>query len=80
MKKALILLTIILLAGTASFAQTSQNSTKKHHTTKAGKKYTCTMDADVVKNKPGKCPKCGMDLVLMDKKSKKENKAHKMKM
>ena len=26
-------------------------------------KYYCPMDKDVVSDKPGKCPKCGMDLV-----------------
>ncbi len=25
--------------------------------------YTCSMDTDVVSNAPGKCPKCGMDLI-----------------
>ena len=25
-------------------------------------KYTCSMDTDVISNKPGKCPKCGMEL------------------
>lgn len=25
--------------------------------------YTCPMDPEVVSNKPGKCPKCGMNLV-----------------
>lgn len=25
--------------------------------------YICPMDTDVVSNAPGKCPKCGMDLV-----------------
>ncbi len=25
--------------------------------------YICPMDTDVVSNTPGKCPKCGMDLV-----------------
>lgn len=28
-----------------------------------GKKYTCVMHPEVVTNKPGKCPKCGMTLV-----------------
>jgi YHS domain-containing protein len=36
---------------------------------KGGKKqtatYTCPMHPDVVKDKPGPCPKCGMDLVKM---------------
>lgn len=25
--------------------------------------YTCTMHPEVISDKPGKCPKCGMDLV-----------------
>jgi hypothetical protein len=31
----------------------------------AAVKYTCSMDPDVVTNKPGKCPKCGMTLTKM---------------
>ena len=32
----------------------------------AGKtvQYTCAMHPDVVQDKPGKCPKCGMDLIV----------------
>jgi hypothetical protein len=26
--------------------------------------YTCSMHPEVVQDKPGKCPKCGMDLVV----------------
>ena len=29
----------------------------------AAKKYTCPMHPDVTSDKPGKCPKCGMNLV-----------------
>ena len=28
--------------------------------------YTCTMHPEVLQNEPGKCPKCGMDLVKKD--------------
>jgi hypothetical protein len=28
--------------------------------------YTCSMHPDVVSDKPGKCPQCGMDLVKKD--------------
>lgn len=33
----------------------------KNH--KIVKHYTCTMHPDVITEKPGVCPKCGMDLV-----------------
>ncbi len=34
---------------------------------KAAEMYTCPMPQDsVFSNKPGKCPKCGMDLILME--------------
>lgn len=32
-------------------------------------KYTCPMHPEVVQDKPGKCPKCGMDLVPVQKDS-----------
>ncbi len=36
---------------------------------KAAPKYTCPMDPEVVSDKPGRCPKCGMDLVRNEKKT-----------
>ena len=30
----------------------------------AGKIYTCSMHPEVRANKPGKCPKCGMNLIV----------------
>ena len=62
--KTIIMALAILLAGTATFAQTKKLAHKHHHTT-AATKYTCTMHPEVVMNKPGKCPKCGMALVKM---------------
>lgn len=39
--------------------------------------YTCTMHPEVLSDKPGKCPKCGMALV---KKEPAKKKTEKMKM
>lgn len=41
------------------YGQTPQNKTIKQTTVK----YTCPDHPDVIKDQPGKCPKCGMELV-----------------
>jgi hypothetical protein len=45
------------------------NNMKSSTTTKSKNMatvYTCTMHPEVTSNKPGKCSKCGMDLVKKD--------------
>jgi hypothetical protein len=37
--------------------------------------YTCPMHPEVVTNAPGKCPKCGMDLVKKETSEKMEMKS-----
>jgi len=46
---------------------TAATSTTATDTSKmmAAAKYTCTMHPEVNSDTPGKCPKCGMDLVPM---------------
>ena len=46
------------------FAQTKAGKidTEKHATY-----YTCPKHSDIISDKPGKCPKCGMDLSLSQK-------------
>ncbi len=75
MKRTIIALAILLAANTVTFAQTHQHDSTKTHkmTTSKGVKYTCTMHPKVVMDKPGKCPKCNMDLVKM-KQGKKGSK------
>ena len=42
----------------------NKNSTTQTDTSiAAGEMYTCKMHQDVMSDKPGKCPKCGMTLV-----------------
>lgn len=38
------------------------------------KTYTCPMHPEVISDKPGKCPKCGMNLELKEDDSKKDEK------
>jgi hypothetical protein len=42
-------------------------------------RYTCPMHPEVISDKPGKCPKCGMTLVKVKSSStiKKSHKMHK---
>lgn len=70
MKKLLLLLTLMCAATTFSFAQMKKDTTHMHMKM-ANKKYTCSMHPEVVRSKPGKCPKCGMKMVAMKGKPKK---------
>jgi rubrerythrin len=49
-----------------------KNMTK---TVKKMQQYTCPMHPEVITNKPGKCPKCGMTLVKMEAKKVMEMKS-----
>src|SRR5581483_8285635 len=48
----------------------AMHSAKQSEPTK--KQYTCTMHPEVLKDAPGKCPKCGMELVPKELGSKNE--------
>lgn len=59
MKKLLFLLVLIVSIGL--FLASCNNS--KSEKLAAGEVYTCEMHNEVMSEYPGKCPKCGMDLV-----------------
>jgi CopA family copper-resistance protein len=55
--------------------KTPQHQTSDHNQHEAAQKsYTCPMHPEVVSDKPGQCPKCGMNLVLQEK--KEDHSAH----
>jgi len=74
MKKTMLAF-VILLAGATTFAQTKPDTTKQQKQSKTAQKYTCTMHPEVITDKAGKCPKCGMELVAVKKKAVKTKKA-----
>ena len=55
---------IISCNGSSDSNTSKTTNTPPAKSTTVGQKefYTCAMDTDVISDKPGKCPKCGMDL------------------
>jgi len=60
--------TIVAAHPTSSVSDTTKSKKVKPV---AKVQYTCTMHPEVVTDKPGKCPKCGMTLVKKDPAKKK---------
>lgn len=63
---------ILLIAVTAALATSAQDKAGKKDTTHHTTLYTCSMHPGVVSDHPGKCPECGMDLILSKKEQMKK--------
>jgi hypothetical protein len=61
--KKLIILLVILTGVFTGFAQTGKSEPKRKTDSTFKTIYTCTMHPEVISDQPGKCPKCGMELV-----------------
>jgi hypothetical protein len=64
--KNLIFIAFVLVAVSGCNQNNQQNVQNTADTISTGKnsiQYTCPMHTKIVKNKPGTCEKCGMDLV-----------------
>ncbi len=75
MKKSLIY-SMILIGGlllTAALTNAQEPEADKPATEEQQVMYTCPMHPEVVQAEPGKCPKCGMDLVMKEKKCEKKD-------
>ena len=53
-------LLLLNLSVTSVYGQTTEKKTEAVKSVT----YTCPMHPEVIKDKPGKCPKCGMKLVV----------------
>ncbi len=65
------ILIVFLTVFTVSCKGKKQKNNKEKQEQVAETVYTCPMHPEVQENEPGKCPKCGMDLV--EKKPDMEN-------
>jgi Cu(I)/Ag(I) efflux system membrane fusion protein len=65
MKKSLLAIGFVLLAFLMFNACGNSPSKEKQSTTKevAKVEYTCSMHPEIIRDKPGDCPICGMTLV-----------------
>jgi predicted RNA-binding Zn-ribbon protein involved in translation (DUF1610 family) len=70
MKKLFVIALALTFLTTPLFAAPQQapvqKKSKKQKIDPAKVQFTCPMDTDVIAAKPGKCPKCGMNLVKKD--------------
>ncbi|WP_298298536.1 heavy metal-binding domain-containing protein [Hydrotalea sp.] len=68
MKNILLSLITIMITIIGVYAQNTlvKDSTEKKN---VHIKYTCSMHPEIVSDKPGKCPKCGMDLIAVSESS-----------
>ena len=63
--KFLFIATILMLGLTTISCSNSNKKTTESTQMNEHEKiqYTCSMHPEVVKDEPGKCPKCGMELI-----------------
>ena len=65
----MLLIAALTISSVSVFAQDKGG---KKDTTQHSLLYSCSMHPDVTSDKPGKCPKCGMDLSLSNKEEMKK--------
>jgi predicted RNA-binding Zn-ribbon protein involved in translation (DUF1610 family) len=63
---------LAVLLTTVSFTSFAQIKAGKKDTVQHALFYTCPMHPNVKSDKPGSCPKCGMDLILSKKEELKK--------
>lgn len=67
-RKFLIAILAIGLFSTVPMLAQENVKSKMEHQKIENVSYTCPMHSDIKSNKPGDCPKCGMELEILDTK------------
>ena len=62
----IILFSLALITASSSCSNSAPKSTTIESKVNEQIVYTCTMHPEIRRDKPGKCPKCGMELVMME--------------
>ena len=65
-----LMATLLISSALSEETATHPSSAATHH------KYTCLMHPEVISDKPGDCPKCGMPLVPMEEKKQEPARDH----
>jgi len=66
LKAIMTLAGVTVLIGTTGVMSGCKHMDSEEHHNMQAHNYTCRMHPEVVQNSPGKCPKCGMELVPKD--------------
>ena len=69
MNLLIVCITALSLTFAACGSQEKKSSTKEENSSTAKVLYTCPMHPEVRSDDPEKCPKCGMDLIKVEKAS-----------
>jgi len=68
---------VICFSGTMAAQEKHTGQEKREGTKQAKEVYTCPMHPEVQSDKPGKCPKCGMNLIADEGQQKDQIKSRK---
>ena len=72
-KSKIMLLSFCVLFFACNNGKESDKEHENHSTQQEQKVYTCPMHPEIIRNEPGQCPICGMDLVEKTSDGKKES-------
>lgn len=73
--KRIYILTALIVMIVATACNNNKDPHAAHKAETAKDVYTCPMHPEIIRDKPGTCPICGMDLVKKETNSKKVNEA-----